>query len=233
MCFGTGSADGTGAGSGTGTDAGAGASPGVSRRRAFRSPVPQAQLDSMAQDIRRLRAEHLAERSRRIDELVAQAVREGNDPDRGYWAMHHDAECSPSTTGRAMLLEHRIVPFPPQDLADPSDLHDELWTVVEALAASGVFLLHTDHLVDRDLYARLYYRILDEPTRLMPPQSEAAEFIDCLHPMDLHPGSVGERLFRRLQRKGESPPARGPGLRGPAFASALCERDRWLPRPWA
>ena len=233
MCFGTGSADGAEAGKGTGAAAGTGASPPVRRRRAFRSPVPEAQLDAMAADVRRARAEHLAERSRRIDELVAQAKGDGNDPDRCFWSIHYDMECSPSTTGRAMLLEHRIVPVPPQDLPAPAELHDELWTVIEALAASGVFLLNTDHLADRDLYARLYYRILDEPTRLMPPQSEAAEYIDCLHPMDLHPGAVGDRLFRRLQRKGESPPARGPGLRSPAFATSLCERDRWMPRPWA
>ena len=186
----------------------------------------------MARDMRRFRDEQLALRSKRIDELVAEAVLAGGESDRQYWAMHYDFECAPSTTGRGMLLEHRIVPVPPQDLADPDALHDELWTLIEGLAASGVYLMHTDHLTDRDLYARLYYRILDEPTRLMPPQSEAAEYVDCLHRMDLDDGSMGDRLYRRLQRGDEPAMKRKEGDRAPAFAAALCHRDRWLPRPW-
>jgi exopolyphosphatase/guanosine-5'-triphosphate,3'-diphosphate pyrophosphatase len=104
-----------------------------------------------------------------------------------------------------MLLEHRIVPVPPQDLVSDDDLHDELWTVIEALDASGVYLVNTEHMGDRDLYARLYYRILDEPTRCLPPDSEAAEYIDCLHPMDLNPGSMGSRMFERMEKRGLKP----------------------------
>ena len=231
MCFGTGRTDDGTQGQGTGSPAAE--RPRVARKRAFRGCVPESQLDEMAAGMRRFREEQNAERARRIDELVEEARRGGLDTDRVHWSMHYDMECSPATTGRAMLLEHRIVPVPPQDLPRPGDLHDELWTVIEGLAASGVFLLHTDHLPDRDLYARLYYRILDEPTRLMPPQSEAAEYIDCLHPMDLGPGSPGDLLRRRLSSKGESAPARGPGIRGPRIDAGLGERDRWMPRPWA
>lgn len=231
MCFGTGRSDDGRAGKGAGSPTAE--RPRIARRRAFRGHVPDSQLDEMAADMRRFRDEQHAERARRIDELVEEARRGGLDTDRVHWSMHYDMECSPATTGRAMLLEHRIVPVPPQDLRRPDDLHDELWTVIEGLAASGVFLLNTDHLPDRDLYARLYYRILDEPTRLMPPQSEAAEYIDCLHPMDLWPGSAGDLLHRRLASKGESAPARGPGIRGPRFDAGLGERDRWMPRPWA
>jgi hypothetical protein len=143
-------------------------------------------------------------------------------------------EMAPSTTGRAMLLEHHIVPVPPQDLAADEDLHDELWTVVEALAASGVFILNSDHLCDRDLYARLYYRILDEPTRCLPPESEASEFIDCLHPMDLDEYGMGKQLFDRQQRGHEPEESvRSAGIRGPFNPRSLADRDRWMPRPRA
>jgi hypothetical protein len=129
-------------------------------------------------------------------------------------------------------LEHRVVPVPPQDLVSDDDLHDELWTVIEALDASGVYLVNTEHMADRDLYARLYYRILDEPTRCLPPDSEAAEYIDCLHPMDLNPGSMGSRMFERMEKRGAPKPvAREDGTRGPVCRNALCDRDRWLPRP--
>ena len=203
----------------------------IARRRAFEGGLAPRKLDEMARDLRRFRAEMEAERATRIDQLVAEAKRSGEDADRHHWTVVYDTEFAPSTTGRAMLLEHRIVPFPPQDLPTDTELHDELWTVIEGLAVSGVFLINTDHLGDRDLYCRLYYRILDEPTRLLPPTSEAAEFIDCLHPMDLEPGKVGHRLVARIERGEPEEPARGEGVRGPVFASPLADRDRWMPRP--
>ena len=204
----------------------------VRRRRPFVSGIPASALDSMARDVARAHIEHLAERTRRIDELVASARERGDVADRFHWTLVYDMEEAPATTGRAMLLEHRIVPVPPQDLASDEDLHDELWTVIEALDASGVYLLNTEHMGDRDLYARLYYRILDEPTRCLPPDSEAAEYIDCLHPMDLNPGSMGSRMFERMEKRGPTPSTvRERGTRGPICRSGLCDRDRWLPLP--
>jgi hypothetical protein len=95
-----------------------------------------------------------------------------------------------------------------------------------------VFLLNTDHLDDRDLYGRLYYRILDEPTRALPPESEASEFIDCLHPLDIESGGLGRRLADRIAAGEHQPPSmRAAGVRGPAFRRAPADRDRWLPRP--
>ena len=206
----------------------------VARRRPVDGGIGAAKLDEMAREVRRFRAEMESERTRRIDELVAEAMRNGEDASRNHWSCLYDSELAPCTTGRAMLLEHRIVPFPPQDLQSTDDLHDELWTVIEGLAASGVFLLHTDHMGDRDLYCRLYYRILDEPTRLLPPSAEGAEFIDCLHPMDLEPGMVGHRLVARIELGEGLEPVREVGVRGPAYAVPLADRDRWLPRPaWA
>ena len=204
----------------------------VRRRRPFVSGIPAAALESMAREVTRANTAHLAERTRRIDELVAAALERGDTVDRFHWTLVYDLEEAPATTGRAMLLEHRIVPVPPQDLVSDDDLHDELWTVIEALDASGVYLVNTEHMGDRDLYARLYYRILDEPTRCLPPDSEAAEYIDCLHPMDLNPGSMGSRMFERMEKRGAPESmAREDGTRGPVCRNALCDRDRWLPRP--
>ena len=206
----------------------------VRRRRALRGGLDQARLAQLAREATALRKAQTSERSARIDELVATARDSGGDTDRFYWTLVYDMEMAPSTTGRAMLLEHHIVPVPPQDLAADEDLHDELWTVVEALAASGVFILNSDHLCDRDLYARLYYRILDEPTRCLPPESEASEFIDCLHPMDLDEHGMGKQLFDRQQAGHESEESvRGPGIRGPFNSRSLADRDRWMPRPMA
>lgn len=234
MCFGTeGSSEAASPTKGArrGAEGGKGSGVRVMRRRERAGGLPACKLDQLAAEMRGLREAMLAERKRQIDRLVADAVTRGEDGDRHSWTIVYDQEMAPPSTGRALLLEHRIVPMPPQDLVDPDDLHDELWTVIEALAASGVHLLNTDHLTDRDLYARLYYRILDEPTRLMPPESEAAEFIDCLHPMDIEVGRVALAVVRRNEA---GPVARAEGVgsrRGPACGRALADRDRWLPVP--
>lgn len=216
-----------------GARAGAAAGKGrrAARRRKAAGGLPAAKLDQLAAEMRALRGAMLAERKRRIDELVADAAARGDDADRVHWSMVYDHELAPPSTGRALLLEQRIVPVPPQDLADAADLHDELWTVIEALAAASVFLTNTDHLADRDLYCRLYYRILDEPTRMMPPGSEAAEFIDCLHPMDIEVGRVAHALVRRNEAGGVEPADGAGAERGPVCDAPMGDRDRWLPGP--
>ena len=88
----------------------------VRRRRPFVSGIPAAALESMAREVTRANTAHLAERTRRIDELVASAVKRGDIADRFHWTLVYDLEEAPATTGRAMLLEHSIVPVPPQDL---------------------------------------------------------------------------------------------------------------------
>jgi hypothetical protein len=242
MCYGTSGAEDTGKGGAVrgargGTGAARAGAPRVRRRRTLAFGIEAARLEELAREAASMRAAHEAERARRIAELRERAVADGGETDPFYWTLVYDLEMAPSTTGRGMLLEHRIVPVPPQDLAEDDDLHDELWTVIEGLAASGVFLLNTDHLSDRDLYARLYYRILDEPTRALPPESEAAEYIDCLHPMDLEAGIAGRALADRLSfgstSAGETSGKRGRGVRAPYFAHSPADRDRWLPMPGA
>jgi hypothetical protein len=203
--------------------------PEVARRRDFRGGIAAHRLEEMARQMRAVRDGQLEARERRIDELVAAARERGDDPDRVLWSIAHDTEEAPCSTGRAILLLHRIVPVPPQDLATPEDLHDELWTVIEGLASEGVNLFRTDHLSDADLYSRLYHRILDEPTRVMPPRSEAVEFIDCLHPLDVESGGWGAWLAGRGGPCLPAVPAReGAPARGPLCPTRPADRDRWL-----
>lgn len=185
---------------------------------------------AMTEALRR-RAERTRERERKIEELCASAAADGFEPDRSYWAMIHDFEMAPSTNGRTMLLEAGIVPIPPQDLAEDAHVHEALWTVIEGLAASRVYLLNTDHLSDRQLYERLFYKILDEETHCLPPGSIACEYIDVLHPMDIQAGGHGAELNRRLAAGAHAVGERRPGVRAPPQAHPLCDRDRHLPRP--
>ncbi len=181
--------------------------------------------------VRSARHLQLLAREARIDELYRDACAKGQPEDRSYWMLVYDFEMAPTTNGRSMLLEHGIVPVPPQDLAGDEQIHQALWTVIEALGASGVYLLNTDHLTDTQLYERLFYKILDEPTQCLPPSSGSCEYIDVLHQMDIDAGGHGCELNQRLM--GGTHPG-GPCVRGeraPPQRQPIGDRDRFLPRP--
>ena len=67
---------------------------------------------------------------------------------------------------------------PPSQGLDERELQRHLWEVIETLADLGVFLLHTNHLQDRELYALLRDTVLREPVRDLPPSEGVSEFID-------------------------------------------------------
>jgi hypothetical protein len=198
----------------------------ATRTRPFTSPYP---IDNIRSEAVASRDQRNRERAARIKSLVAAAP--SDNKDEFYWTMIYDLEEAPTMTARSMLLEHGIIPVPPQELVTTADTHDELWTVIEALSRCGVFLINTNHLCDRDLYARLYYRILDEECRAMPPSTEASEYVDCLHPMDLQ-YPLGKQM-PQLTSAPELQPA-GNYARGPEYnvIGAICDRDDHLPRPW-
>ena len=125
-----------------------------------------------------LRAVAAAERERAIDALVARAAMQGSCTDRLFWTIHYDFELAPVTTNLEQLREVGVYMPPEGELPHDSLLQRQLWEVIETLADLGVFLLHTDHLGDRELYRLLEGRILREPVRDLPPSEGVAEFID-------------------------------------------------------
>ena len=50
---------------------------------------------------------------------------------------------------------------------DDEELHKRLWLLIAKLAERQVFLYHTDHLNDRELYTVLYEDILREETKVI------------------------------------------------------------------
>ena len=194
----------------------------ATRTRPFTSPFPIEPIQQHAID---LRDSHFANRKTNIAKLVAENP---NEPDEFYWTMVYDLEHAPTVSSRQRLLEYGIVPVPPQELPDPTSLHDELWTIIEALSKFGVYLLNTRHLTDADLYARLYYKILDEETRMMPPSTEAAEYIDCLHQLDMNYPLAKLLLEPSEPTRPDSTYRRGPLCTMPYTINT---RDEYLPAP--
>lgn len=76
-------------------------------------------------------------------------------------------------------------------MLDDRRLTAKLWEVVEALARLRVFLEQTDHLSDREVYARPWRETLREPVRDMPPDESSAWYTDLTGS-----GSEDERASR-------------------------------------
>jgi hypothetical protein len=112
--------------------------------------------------------------------------------------VHVSADCPPEIEEqlwkRVIAFEHatEVQPFevlvlsgvslpPPEDL-DDVELTVKLWEVIRRLAFLGMYLFFTDHLSDRQLYARLWTDVLREPAELQPDDPDVACDVDLTEP---------------------------------------------------
>jgi hypothetical protein len=130
------------------------------------------------------------------------------------------------------LLQRRGVDLPPPEMLADAQLPGKLHEILHALAADHTYLLHTDHLSDRELYEDLWYDTLDEAMPALPAHFATAG--NCIIDMvgsgsdeDMriyltYYADEEERRHWRLDWPGDDvPPHRDPPHR----------RDRTLPRP--
>ncbi|HEU4435428.1 MAG TPA: hypothetical protein VFR51_18730 [Pyrinomonadaceae bacterium] len=76
------------------------------------------------------------------------------------------------------LLENSGLEIPPPDLLDEASLTAKLREIVERMASLGAYVLHTNHLTDRELYCYLYADGLREEAVLFPENPSYAYMID-------------------------------------------------------
>src|SRR5688572_1046207 len=76
------------------------------------------------------------------------------------------------------LLENAGVQIPPPDELDEVSLVLKLKEIVERMASLGAYLLHTNHLTDRELYDYLYVDGLREEAVLFPENPSYAYMMD-------------------------------------------------------
>lgn len=76
------------------------------------------------------------------------------------------------------LLENSGLEIPPPDQLDEPSLSLKLKEIVERMASLGAYLLHTNHLADRELYNYLYLDGLREEAVLFPENQSYAYMID-------------------------------------------------------
>jgi hypothetical protein len=88
-------------------------------------------------------------------------------------------ETAPKGTYFARLIKSGVS-LPRPDSLDDGALNTKLWEVIRALAAMDVYLYHTNHMSDRQLYEHLWGDSLREVAMMMPPGSGWAYHIDTL-----------------------------------------------------
>jgi hypothetical protein len=96
-----------------------------------------------------------------------------------FWERVLEFEKAPRGTLFAQLEEVGVALPPPDSLTDAA-LNEKLWEVIRKLAELRVFLYHTDHLSDRELYVLLWDDLLREETTIMPPDPDSACHLDII-----------------------------------------------------
>lgn len=164
-----------------------------------------------------------------IERLREEAKSRGQMADRAFWSMIYDFEMAPMTTNRRQLSEIGVEVTASEELAD-DELTIKLREIVDALGRLSIYLLHTDHLSDRQLYQRLERDILDEEVRDLPADGVAREFIDLCMPETDEDWATYREMYEFRQEVGDRAVSTAD-----ASPSARCQppfdRDRTLPRP--
>ena len=76
------------------------------------------------------------------------------------------------------LLENAGLMVPPPDSLSESEITTKLWELIQRMSSLGAYLLHTDHLSDRELYEHLFNESLREAATLFPENPSYAYVID-------------------------------------------------------
>jgi len=76
------------------------------------------------------------------------------------------------------LLENAGLEVPAPETLDDDTLKIKLKEIIDRMASVGAYVLHTNHLSDRDLYDYLYHDALREETVLFPENPSYAYIID-------------------------------------------------------
>jgi hypothetical protein len=127
------------------------------------------------------------------------------------------------------LLENAGLEIPPPADLDDTNLHAKLLEIIERMASMGAYLLHTNHLSDRELYVQLYDDSLREEAVLFPENSSYVYVIDLTGTGSDEDNQVYLKYYadeeHRKQWAADWPDDPMPSHEAPPF-----DRDRHLPQ---
>ena len=127
------------------------------------------------------------------------------------------------------LLENSGLAVPPPESLDDGAIKIKLKEIIDRMASVGSYLLHTNHLSDRDLYEYLYHEALREETVLFPENPSYAYMIDLTGSGSEDDNQTYLKYYAdeeyRRQWAHDWPDDRMPEHKEPPF-----DRDRFLPQ---
>lgn len=127
------------------------------------------------------------------------------------------------------LLENSGLEIPPPESLEDDALKIKLKEIIDRMASVGSYLLHTNHLSDRDLYDYLYHDALREETVLFPENPSYAYMIDLTGSGSEDDNQTYLKYYAdeeyRRQWAHDWPDDRMPEHEEPPF-----DRDRFLPQ---
>jgi hypothetical protein len=127
------------------------------------------------------------------------------------------------------LLENSGLEIPPPESLDDDALKIKLKEIIDRMASVGSYLLHTNHLSDRDLYEYLYHEAFREETVLFPENPSYAYMIDLTGSGSEDDNQTYLKYYAdeeyRRQWAHDWPDDRMPEHEEPPF-----DRDRFLPQ---
>jgi hypothetical protein len=137
-------------------------------------------------------------------------------------------ETAEPTTVFKLLENSGLMLVSPNEL-DEINLPEKLMEIINRMASLGAYLLHTDHLSDRELYDHLYYDSLREEAVLFPENPSYAYVIDLTGSGSEEDNQVYLRYYadedHRRQWTQDWPDDAMPDHEDPPF-----DRDRHLPQ---
>jgi hypothetical protein len=127
------------------------------------------------------------------------------------------------------LLENSGLEVPAPETLDDDALKIKLKEIIDRMASVGAYVLHTNHVSDRDLYEYLYNDALREETVLFPENPSYAYMIDLTGSGSEDDNQIYLKYYAdeqyRRQWAHDWPDDRMPEHEEPPF-----DRDRFLPQ---
>jgi hypothetical protein len=138
-------------------------------------------------------------------------------------------ENGPFTTNFDQLIKTGVE-LPAPETLDDAQVHQTLWNVIEALADLRVFIEHTDHLSDRDLYMHFWHHTLRE-------EVPDVDVNDGVWHVDILGGGNEEDTRSFLRHYADEQWRRDwlekfPDYQMPPHKDPAYDRDRHLPKPY-
>jgi hypothetical protein len=126
-----------------------------------------------------------------------------------------------------MLVRSGLALPSPEEL-DDAQLTAKLWETIRSLAMLRMFLSHTDHLSDRELYEELWHDVLREEGPIMPLSNDSSWHIDLLGGGSEEDSALYLRHYADAETR-QQWAQDWPGDILPASETPPYDRDRHLP----